>query len=187
MHQRLVPVVAAACLLASGCGAPPEKVAGAESSVPAPSPPTSSATPTQTPTPAVTVGKPSPSAKPSVKSRTVWWDTVRPGMCVREPKDDRKLVVTDCVAKHDSEVMANTRLRGKNVYPGDDAIDAQAMTTCEQYFARYVGRGLDDSVLAVGFYSPTAEGWADGDRTLVCLVYDPSLDLLTRRLKGSGE
>lgn len=183
MHQTLVTVVAAVCLVASGCGAPPETVAGTDSSMPAPSSPTRSATPT----PAVTVGKPSPSAKPSVKSRTVWWGTVRPGMCVREPKDERKLIVTDCVAKHDAEVMASARLKGKNAYPGDDAIDAQAMARCEQYFARYVGRGLDDSVLAVSYYSPAPEGWADGDRTLVCLVYDPSVDVLTHRLKGSRE
>ena len=44
---------------------------------------------------------------------------------------------------------------------------------CAEAFAEFVGVDYNESELEINLLYPTGESWAEGDRELVCLVYDP--------------
>ena len=149
---------------------------------------TTTPTPTSTPTPvASTSATPTPTAtKPLAKSHSTYWPASKQGMCLILPDDPYKVTRTDCRAKHHAEVTLRSRLRG-GAWPGDDALDEQASKVCEAAFPRYVGLALDESLLDYDYITADRAGWEDGNRTLICLVVDPSQEWTTRALKGSRE
>lgn len=144
-------------------------------------------------TPAVVV--PSPEATASApgpeevdqRVEKVYWEELEAGMCIRVPADDAvDIPVVDCRAEHDVEVLARARLSGADEWPGDAAVEASADRRCREEFAEHIGIGYDDSVLELDFWTNDPEGWAEGGRTLVCLVHDPSTPTLTEALAGAA-
>jgi len=133
-----------------------------------------------------------PTAEPSVpveEVESVYWQDVEPGMCIVDPEvpDDFDVQVVDCSAGHHTEVIARTSLPGTKTHPGDAAVDRVAMATCVREFDRYVGVAWDTSRLSVDYITTVLEDWERGDRTVVCLLFDPEADLMTRSFKGSRE
>ena len=180
-----------AVVLLSGCGGIPQVNQGATGGAASATRPASTSMPTSTSTP--TAGRsasatPTPSStRPLAKSRSIYWAASKPGMCLVLPDDDVYNVTrTDCRAKHHAEVMLRSRLRG-GAWPGEDALDAQAMKVCAAAFPRYVGLALDESLLDVDYITADRAGWEDGDRSVICLVYDPNEEWTTRALKASRE
>jgi len=177
----------------SGCGSIPQLDRGPAPTTASTAEPTSTATPAgpapATPTPsASTRATPTPSAtKPLAKSRSIYWPSAKPGMCLVLPdKDLFNVTRTDCRVKHHAEVTARSRLRG-GAWPGGDALDQQASTVCQKAFARYVGLAVDDSLLDFDYITADRAGWEDGAHTVICLVFDPSQEWTTRALKGSHQ
>jgi hypothetical protein len=66
-------------------------------------------------------------------------------------------------------------------------VEAAAHAECEVAFAPYVGRSYDTSRLEIGFYTPVPEGWEQGDRRLICMVFDPEQEMATVSFRGSQE
>lgn len=183
MKRTAYAAMTGAVVLLSGCGVIAQVDSGApRTAAPAPRPTTSatSAAPKSvTPTPSATT--------PLARSRSIYWAASKPGMCVVLPDDDDYNVTrTDCRVKHDAEVMLRARLHG-GAWPGEDAVDEQALKVCAAAFPRYVGLALDESLLDVDYVSADRAGWEDGDRSLICLVYDPNEESTTRALKASRE
>ncbi|HET7822393.1 MAG TPA: septum formation family protein [Ornithinibacter sp.] len=186
MKRTAYAALTGAVVLLSGCGALSQVNQGATGA------PSSSTKPAATSSPTPTAARsaaptPTPSAtRPLAKSRTIYWATAKPGMCLLLPDDDYNVTRTDCRAKHDAEVMVRARLHG-GAWPGEDAVDEQALKVCGAAFPRYVGVALDESLLDVDYISADRAGWEDGDRSLICLVYDPNEEWTTRALKASRE
>ena len=124
---------------------------------------------------------------PLVKAKRIYWENLKPGMCVRHPSSASALYITvvDCSATHDAEVTLRALLTGTRKWPGDDAVDAAAEATCNSAFASFVGVPFEQSRLETDYYTTDRTGWSAGDRRLVCLVYDPDDTTLTRSLRGS--
>lgn len=73
-----------------------------------------------------------------------------------------------CAGAHDGEVFASFRLPG-GAYPGDDSVSGTADERCRGLGDGYAmdGWALPPDV-DVYYLTPTGDGWASGDREVVC-------------------
>ena len=127
-------------------------------------------------------------ARPLSKPKRVYWEDLKPGMCVRSPHQPAiSVTVVDCRAGHDEEVMARTALARSAAWPGDVAGQAAVEDRCRAAFTAYIGIGFDDSRLEMDSLTTDKSGWRSGDHRLICLVLDPANAHLTRALRGSQE
>lgn len=92
------------------------------------------------------------------------------------------LPIVPCSEPHESEIFAEAELEG-DTYPGDEAVGTQADEICYNEFAGFVGLDYETSVLEYYPFTPLAEGWAQGDRLVSCVIYDPEA-LTTGSLEG---
>ncbi|KGN34369.1 septum formation domain protein [Knoellia sinensis KCTC 19936] len=109
-------------------------------------------------------------------------------MCVNlaDEKNEFEVTVTDCRDAHDSEVMLRTKLSGDRTWPGDVAVEAAAEPVCLKAFESYVGIAYDESRLDWDLITTVKEDWEAGDRTIICMVFDPDAETSTEAFKGSG-
>jgi hypothetical protein len=57
-------------------------------------------------------------------------------------------------------------------YPSDQAWADVVFPTCDGPFAAYTGQGVTvDGELTYSMYTPTADGWDDGDREVICFLF----------------
>lgn len=93
--------------------------------------------------------------------------------------------LVDCAQPHTYEVFGSFFL-DDGAFPGDDAIESSAYEGCDAAYPDYVGVTWDQSALAYSFVSPSEETWAEGDREISCLLYDPAVDQTTGSLRGAA-
>lgn len=177
-------LVLASGLLAGGGQAAVSKVSG-----PLPTASDTASSPSSATTSASTPTAVPKARGPLIKPRRIYWEDLKPAMCVRLPQGTGVLYLTvvDCRAAHQEEVMSRSTLSGGRKWPGDDAVNAASEVKCRAAFASYVGIGFDDSKLEMDSFTTDAAGWADGDHTVVCLVLDPGNEHLTRTLRGAHQ
>lgn len=94
--------------------------------------------------------------------------------------------IVDCSEPHDNEVFHIFEV-ADGEYPGDEALVAQAQETCVPAFEEYVGTDLASSRLEIFPITPTESSWSDGDREVVCALYDVELAKLEGSMQDSGE
>lgn len=102
--------------------------------------------------------------------------SIQVGDCVNDQATEDEfssVPVIDCAEPHDREAFASIMIADGD-YPGQDAIIDQADSECEAQFANYVGIAYTESTLGYGYYYPTEQSWSNGDREILCLVYDPA-------------
>ena len=97
------------------------------------------------------------------------------GTCFDETADGYPEVL--CDSPHDAEVYASLAYPDQGVYPGQNAFEGWAEPVCYARFERYTGIRYEESNLDFGYLYPGSEGWADGDRAVICYLFDPSGDL----------
>jgi hypothetical protein len=120
-------------------------------------------------------------------------EDLKPGDCFDDPTANGEFIeeietvpMVDCDDPHDNEVYANLNAVD-GAFPGDDALYEEAVVRCLPLFESYVGSPYDTSRLDIVPITPLAEGWADGDRAITCVLYDLELNKLTGSMKSSGE
>jgi hypothetical protein len=79
----------------------------------------------------------------------------------------------DCAAPHDLEVFYDFQLTGA-AYPGDSVVSDAAKAGCQAQFDSFVGMAYADSALDFTEFTPTADSWQGGDRTVSCVIGDPN-------------
>jgi Septum formation len=57
-----------------------------------------------------------------------------------------------------------------DAYPGREQVRAMADALCTAAFEGYVGLPFDESIHALATVTPLPEGWASGDRAVICLA-----------------
>lgn len=77
-----------------------------------------------------------------------------------------------CDEPHDSEIYAAGQL-GESPYPGVDVVIGKAEAICLPAFEQFVGEPYLDSRFDFSYYYPTELSWANGDREVLCVIYDP--------------
>ncbi len=102
---------------------------------------------------------------------------IKIGDCFAEPSESEsisEITLTDCDDPHDNEVYAF------GLYPADDGADFPAEEDLEEFadnfcfeeFEEYVGIPYSDSIYYYTYFQPTEMSWEDGDREIVCILYD---------------
>ena len=92
------------------------------------------------------------------------------------------MTAVPCSEPHDNEVYAVVDLAGgaEDSYPGDIAMYEIAIGECLGRFNLYVGISYLDSWLAADPILPRRSSWErDGDREVVCFLYNATLVPLT--------
>jgi hypothetical protein len=92
--------------------------------------------------------------------------------------------VLDCAEPHTYEVFSSFLL-DDGAFPGDDALQTQALDRCGAVFGDFVGIPYADSALDYSYVSPTEDTWAQGDREILCLIFDPAAAQTTGSLAAS--
>jgi hypothetical protein len=94
------------------------------------------------------------------------------GDCYDDPQG--VMVVTDvqhhpCNEAHTAEVVFIGTLPDSATYPTTTAIETYVETRCLPAWTSYTGKDYQtEPVLDLGYYSPSADGWKDGDRGIIC-------------------
>ena len=94
---------------------------------------------------------------------------LEPGQCFDLAADEAfALVKPDCSWQHDHEVFAMKELDGAS-FPGDDAVTDAANDFCTtEYIARAAASPSENGRYSIEFFGPSAKGWAEGDRAVLC-------------------
>lgn len=90
-----------------------------------------------------------------------------------------------CDGPHDSEIYS-AHLLGQSAYPGEETVIGKAEVLCLPAFEEFVGEPYLDSRFDFSYYYPTEESWANGDREVLCVIYDPE-GPVTGSLEGVTE
>ena len=100
---------------------------------------------------------------------------LRVGDCMNTVEEDlvTEVPVVPCSEPHDDEVYFDFQL-DDGEYPGDDAVLEQADASCLEQFEPFVGLAYETSTLDFYAYRPSEESWAQGDRVVSCVVWDPA-------------
>jgi Septum formation len=113
---------------------------------------------------------------------------LRVGDCwdMKDPTADTVDNVTakPCGEAHEYEVFYIASM-AEGAYPNEDAFTTYVNSTCVPAFQAYVGRAYDGSTLEISWLYPGSDGWAGGDRTVECSLYDPNDNHLAGSLEGS--
>jgi hypothetical protein len=114
--------------------------------------------------------------------------TLDVGTCFDDTEESQVSSVpeVDCAEPHDNEVFAVFDYTETDTFPGSEALNAAATDLCIAQFQDYVGVAYDDSRLEVLTIIPTEAGWENGDREVICSVYNRDLSKLTGSMRGSA-
>jgi hypothetical protein len=74
-----------------------------------------------------------------------------------------------CSSSHEAEVFATFPLSGA-IWPGDDAVEAEAQAGCQTRIAGYMNPQLATEALSQEYIYPDEVTWTAGVRTVVCDV-----------------
>jgi putative regulator of septum formation len=69
-------------------------------------------------------------------------------------------------------------------FPTDQATTDYFLASCMPAFEAYVGVSFSESKLDLFPFTPTSDGWASGDHTMQCVLFDPADNELTSSLRG---
>lgn len=111
------------------------------------------------------------------------------GDCFDDPSafdEVSSVEVIDCAEPHDNEVYALFNYTGSSVYPGDAEIESAANQGCIDRFEDFVGIDYFDSEIWVGAFWPSPDSWEDGDREVICFVYEGDLSKITGTLRNAA-
>ena len=88
-----------------------------------------------------------------------------------------------CGNPHDNEVYAVFDVSNAS-FPGDDSMYEQAFQSCLKRFDGFVGKDYESSSLDIMPLYPTHASWSQGDREVICAVYDMNLAKLEGSVAG---
>jgi len=94
--------------------------------------------------------------------------------------------LVDCAEPHDNEVFAVFDYTETDTFPGAEAMNQAAHELCVAEFEAFVGLGYLESELNVFPITPTEGSWDDGDREIVCALYNVDLSKLTGSMEGAA-
>lgn len=91
-----------------------------------------------------------------------------------------------CSQPHDNEVFAVFDLKDET-FPGANEISELSFDACMSRFEPFVGLDYESSSLDIATLYPSKESWSQqGDREVICAVYDMNLGKLSGSAKNSG-
>lgn len=101
------------------------------------------------------------------------------GDCYLDPETEgglQELPGVPCSEPHDKEVF-HVHVIDATDRPSDQEMVTLVEEECYPAFASYVGVGYYSSALYIDRLVPSENSWANGDRELVCILYEPDTQL----------
>ena len=117
--------------------------------------------------------EPSPSATDDGQANA---SDIKVGDCLNDSDVEDEVTtvpIVDCTLPHDREAYSSIILSDGS-FPGADVIKQKAIDGCTTDFNNFVGVNYDQSTLSFAYYYPTTESWANGDRQILCMIFDPA-------------
>ena len=114
---------------------------------------------------------------------------VRVGDCVDDTEGSEEissLPAVPCDKPQDNEAYASFNVSRASYPSSEDEMYELAFTSCQERFETFVGRDYESSSLDIYTLYPTNQGWAQGDREVVCAVFDMEANKLVGSVKGRG-
>jgi hypothetical protein len=114
--------------------------------------------------------------------------SLRAGNCFQNPPAGQTLqgvtyvTVVPCTTRHNAQVFVEFRAAGGSGYPGQAALQRQADAGCRARIAGHLDRSKITSSMSLHYLYPLAGSWADGHRTITCLIVDTSAGLTSSLL-----
>jgi hypothetical protein len=111
------------------------------------------------------------------------------GDCFDDPQGAS--VITDvqhhpCTESHVAEVVFLGKLPEATTVPADGIVQDWVGRNCIPAWEGYTGKDwASESILTMGFYQPNSEGWASGDRVVVCYTVRTDLVPMTSSVRKS--
>lgn len=114
-------------------------------------------------------------------------DDLRAGDCFNTGEETEISDVdgVPCDEPHAYEVFAVVRHEAA-AFPSDAEMDQVFQSRCVAPFEAYVDAPYATSEIYGSMITPSEESWSDGDRTFVCVLYDPENEALTESLRGAS-
>jgi hypothetical protein len=107
------------------------------------------------------------------------------GDCFDNPKDTQDIesvTALPCTQAHDSQVFAKFDLSGDDdSYPAPDALNKLADTGCNSRTSA-IDKAKTTAAMEIRVLFPEQDAWADGQRTVSCLIVNPTPTLTTSLL-----
>lgn len=104
----------------------------------------------------------------------------------RDEEVTEEVSAKPCSDGHQFEMFHTGDMTGGSSFPTEADFDAWLEAQCLPAYATYVGLGYDESRYDIFWFTPTPDGWDQGDRTVQCAIYDPLQSELTASLRGSA-
>jgi hypothetical protein len=98
--------------------------------------------------------------------------SLRTGDCLHNPGPRLGILtvrVVPCDQAHNAQVFAVFAVAGSG-YPGTAALQRQAAAGCHARIAGSINRSLITSSMTLQYLYPESQSWADGHRSITCLV-----------------
>ena len=113
-----------------------------------------------------------------------------PGTCLQVPdslgETVKRLPVVDCSTAHTHEIYSVVAWDKGDVFPGTEALDTFAQTSCVRDFEPYVGVSTFDSTLTFTWLTPTLDSWNNHkDKNVLCVLAAADAAPLTGSMKDS--
>ena len=124
-------------------------------------------------------GAPAPVATPSVAPTFAPTGLIdlEIGDCLDQERLEDGITSTEplvnCDSKHDLEVYASLTLDG-TAYPSVEELVSYGSKKCAAEFTKFVGLEFGISAFDFLYYYPTESSWANGDRGIDCVIFDPT-------------
>ncbi len=98
-----------------------------------------------------------------------------------------EFVGVPCSTSHQMEVYALLTYPDGGAYPGDAALESYSVERCTAEFGSYMGAPYDtEPILDFNYFTPTEDGWNDGDRGVTCAVIAYDGSELVGSMRGLG-
>jgi hypothetical protein len=133
---------------------------------------------------------PTPSASPAPGggSQTANVFSLATGECFQNPPSSQTVLgityvtVTPCTKRHNAQVFVEFPAKGTS-YPGTAALKTQADLGCHKRISRTVIKSKITSTMTLRYLYPLTGSWAQGHRTITCLIVDAKPDLKSSLLR----
>src|SRR5215467_11729082 len=139
--------------------------------------------------PSVSASSPSASSGGRASSSRTSVFSLRTGQCFQNPPADQAVLgityvtVVPCTTLHNAQVFVEFPATG-SAYPGSTSLKRQADQGCHSRIAGNLETSKITSTMSLHFLYPLSASWAQGHRTITCLVVDSKTDLKSSLLRA---
>ncbi|MFK4226430.1 septum formation family protein [Streptomyces sp. NPDC019890] len=106
------------------------------------------------------------------ETQEVYVDDLSVGDCVDSASSTNFYVIVPCDGEHERQTLDLATLEDRAEYPGEDVVAEEADGLCwdAYYLASRDWPAEDEELLTYGKVTPGRSTWANGDRTVICLL-----------------